>query len=200
MARLVVESGESRRQVIELHWGVNRLGRGPANDFRLDHPAISTNHCEIILGDSGAVVRDRSSTNGTFLDGQRVQEAKLEVGQTLALGNLELLVETTEVTVAIPKIDVKLPSPPAILADGSMLCPRHPRTQAKYRCTHCHAVLCDACLHQLRRRGGKVLLLCPLCSYPCEPIGGTKRGKKNLFALFMETVKIPFGRRNSHTQ
>ena len=200
MARLVVASGKLRNEVIELNLGVNRIGRGPANHFCLDDSTISTHHCEIILGGDGIIVRDKGSTNGTFLDGQRIQEARLQAGQTLNLGNLELLVETTEVTVAIPRMDMELPPPPTTLEDGSLLCPRHPRTQVKYRCTHCHAVLCETCLHRLRRRGGKPLLLCPLCSYQCEAIDGAKRKKTNLFALFLETVKIPFGRRNRRTR
>jgi len=198
MASLVVQSGGSGKQVIELKLGVNRIGRGPANDFQLDHPTISAQHCEIVLRDGEVVIRDKSSTNGTFLNGQRVQEAKLEAGQTLQLGLLQLLVETTDVVIAIPKMETTLPPPPVVLEDGSVSCPHHPRIRASYRCTHCHAIMCDACLHQLRRRGGQILPLCPLCSYKCEPIGGWKRKKKSLLALLLETVKIPFARKNIH--
>ena len=151
MARVIVESYESGKQVIELRLGVNRLGRGPTNDFELHHPTISTNHCEIFFGGGGVVVRDKGSTNGTFVNGRRIQAAKLGAGDTLHLGHLQLVVETTDVVVAIPKIEMTLPASVALLADGSMPCPRHPRARVAYRCTHCEAVMCEACLHQLRR-------------------------------------------------
>ena len=62
MARLVVASGKLRNEVIELNLGVNRICRGPANDFQLDDSTISTQHCEVILGGDGIMVRDKDST------------------------------------------------------------------------------------------------------------------------------------------
>jgi hypothetical protein len=192
MARLLIKSDGFRDEVIELNLGINRLGRSPKSDFPIEHPTISATHCEIELADDGVIVRDCDSTNGVFINGKRVKEAKLSAGQTLHLGDVELLVETTEVTIAIPAFEVPRPAPPVVLSDGSLICPRHPRAQATHQCTHCREVLCDACVHRLRRRGGKVLRLCPLCSHPCEPIGGEPKQKKSLFRFLHKTVKLPF--------
>jgi hypothetical protein len=192
MARLLIKSEGFRDEVIELNLGVNRLGRSPKNDFHIDHSTISTTHCEIELAGDGVIVRDCDSTNGVFVDGERIKEAKLSAGQTLHLGDVELLVETTEVTIEIPKFDVPVPAPPVVLSDGSLICPRHPHAQATHQCTHCREVLCDVCVHRLRRRGGKALRLCPLCSHLCEPIGGERKKKKSLFRFLQKTVKLPF--------
>ena len=193
MARLVIKSAEPGNRVIELNLGVNRLGRGQKSDFQIEHPTVSTHHCEIVLSDDGVRVRDCGSANGTFVGGQRIKEAKLTAGQTLHLGQVELLVETTDVTIAIPSFDMPRPAPPVVLSDGSLICPRHPRARATHQCTHCREVLCDACVHWLRRRGGQPLSLCPLCSYPCVPIGGEKKKeKKSLLALCRKTVKLLF--------
>jgi hypothetical protein len=192
MARLIVKAAEVGTQVIELNLGVNRLGRSPDNDFQIEHATVSTTHCELVLADDGVKVRDCASTNGTFVDGRQVKEATLSAGQTLRLGDVELLVETTDVTIAIPKFEMPRPAPPVVLSDGSMICPRHPEARATHQCTHCREVLCDACLHRLRRRGGQTKNFCPLCSHPCVPIGGEKRKKKSLFALWRRTVKLPF--------
>lgn len=192
MARLVIKSVELGNRVIELNLGVNRLGRSPENDFHIEHPTVSAWHCEIVLADDGVVVRDCASANGTFVGGQQVKEAKLSAGQALHLGEVELLVETTDVTIAIPSFDMPCQAPPVVLADGSLICPRHPRTRATHQCTHCREVLCDACVHRLRRRGGKLMKLCPLCSHPCVLIGGEKEKKKSLFGLWRKTVKLPF--------
>jgi hypothetical protein len=138
-------------------------------------------------------VHDCSSTNGTFLEGQPIAEALLAEGQILRLGDVELLVESADVTVAIPKFEVPVPAPPVVLRDGSMICPRHPGVMVTHQCTHCREVMCDDCVHRLRRRGGKTHKLCPLCSHRCVPLGGEKRRKLGfLFGLLDKTVKLPF--------
>src|ERR1043166_3462475 len=180
MARLVLRSGEQAERVIELYMGVNRFGRSPDNHFQIDHPSVSARHCEIVLAANDVVVRDCNSTNGTFIAGEQIQESPLVAGQSLFLGDVELFVESTDATVAIPKFSVPLPAPPVVLTDGSLICPRHSRSHATYQCTHCREVMCDACVHRLRRRGGKLLKLCPLCSHQCEPIGGEKKRRKSL--------------------
>ena len=192
MARLVIRCAELGNRVIELNLGVNRLGRSPESDFPIEHPTVSAWHCEIVLANEAVVVRDCESANGTFVDGRRIEEAKLSVGQTLHLGEVELLVETTDVTIAIPHFDMPRPAPPVVLSDGSLICPRHPKARATHQCTHCREVLCDACVHRLRRRGGKLMKFCPLCSHPCVPLGAEKRKKKSLLGLWRKTVKLPF--------
>lgn len=192
MARLVVKSAGMGSQVIELNLGVNRLGRSAENNFPIEHPTISATHCELILADDGVTVRDCASTNGTFVDGLPVKEVKLALGQTLRLGDVELLVENVEVAIAIPKFEMPRPAPPIVLSDGGLICPRHPGARGTRQCTHCHEVLCDACVHWLRRRGGKLMSFCPLCSHECVALGGEKKKKKSFMDLWRTTVKLPF--------
>ena len=52
--------------------------------------------------------------------------------------------------------------------------------------------MCDKCVHYMRRRGGKVLKLCPICSHKVELIGGEKKKKKSLLGMLHKTVKLPF--------
>jgi pSer/pThr/pTyr-binding forkhead associated (FHA) protein len=178
--------------VIELNLGVNHLGRSSENDFQIEHPTVSGMHCEIVLAGEGVLVRDCASSNGTFVGGERIEEASLLTGQTLHLGEVELLVESTEVKVVIPQFDMPRPAPPVVLPDGSLICPRHPHARATHQCTHCREVLCDACVHRLRRHRGKLLKLCPLCSHPCVPLGGEKPKKQSLLELWRKTIKLPF--------
>jgi hypothetical protein len=192
MAKLLIKSEGFGNQVLELKLGTNRLGRSDTNDFQIDHPTVSAKHCEILLAESGVVLRDCESTNGTFIDGKRIKETKVSTGQTVRLGDIELFVEATDVTIAIPHFEEPRPAPPIVLADGSLICPRHPDHQATHQCTHCHEMLCERCIHGMRRRGGKVLKLCPLCSHLCEPLGAEKPRKKSLFGFLRKTVKLPF--------
>ncbi len=192
MAKLLITSEGFKGKVIELNLGVNRFGRIQGNDFQIEHPTISAKHCEIVLGDGELIVRDCGSTNGTFIDGEPIGEAKLSTGQTLRLGDVEFLVETTAVNIAIPQFEVPRPAPPVVLTDGSLVCPRHKQARVTHQCTYCHEVMCDACVHRLRRRGGKLLKLCPVCSHKVEAIGGGKRKKSSFLGFLQRTVKLPF--------
>src|SRR5712691_9723858 len=191
MARLLIKSEEFGDQTVELKLGVNRLGRSPANDFQIEHATISATHCEIFVAEGELIVRDCNSTNGTFVEDEPIQEVRLSAGQTFRMGDVEVLVESTEVKIAIPKFDMPRPAPPVVLSDGSLICPRHPQATVTHRCLHCREVMCDGCVHRLRRRGGRVLKLCPLCSHQCEPIGGEKRKRRSLLSFLQKTVKLP---------
>jgi len=198
MARLIVKSRGVPDQVLELKLGVNKLGRTPGNDFQIDHPTISGQHCEITLKEQGIFVRDCDSTNGTFINGAPITEAKLEAGQILHIGDVELLVESVEVKVAIPQFDrPQPPAPPIVLTDGSLLCPRHPKRGVTHQCTHCREVMCEACVRRLRRRRGKLLKLCPVCGHPVEPLGAPKEKKRGIFEILQRTIKLPL-LRNRH--
>lgn len=192
VARLLKKNTDGEPEVLELNLGANRFGRDPESHFPVDHPTISATHCEIILTANAVLIRDCNSTNGTFINDERVKEAVLQAGQTVRLGDVEFFVEATDVKIAIPEYDRPLPSPPIVLADGTILCPRHPQSRATHRCTHCHEVLCDACVHRMRRKGGKQLKLCSLCSHACVPIGPEKRKKKSFLSRLNETIKLPF--------
>ncbi|MFO1488061.1 MAG: FHA domain-containing protein [Verrucomicrobiota bacterium] len=195
MAKLQIQTPGLENTLIELRLGVNRVGRSPDADFPIGHSTISGLHCELILRESGVTVRDLGSTNGTFVNDEPVTVAELAAGQKLRLGDVELLVENIDVTVAIPNFNrTDLPAPPVVQPDGAIVCPRHRLSHVTYQCTACKEVMCDACVHQLRRKGSKnVLMLCPVCSGAVEPLGGTRKStKKSLFARVSETVKMKF--------
>ena len=91
----------------ELNWGITRLGRANDNDIKVDHPSLSSHHCEIELGLDFLVIRDCGSTNGSFLDGQRFTETRLEPGQALRFGDVEVTVERSLEAVSVPAIEVQ---------------------------------------------------------------------------------------------
>ncbi len=69
---------------------VSILGRDPSADIVLDDPGISRRHSELRVTNDGpslvASVRDLASTNGTFVNGQRVTSARLVNGDRLTVG------------------------------------------------------------------------------------------------------------------
>ncbi len=196
MARLLINTGRGTPTACQLNLGVNRFGRHPDSEFVIEHPTISATHCVMILSAEGVLLRDCDSTNGTFLEGRPVKQAMLRPGQTVRLGDVTVLVESVDARVVIPETERPLPAPPVVLPDGTILCRRHPQAKATHRCTHCHELLCDACIHRLRRKGGRTLKLCGLCSHACEPLVETRRRKKSLFSRLSETIKLPFLKKN----
>jgi hypothetical protein len=194
MARLLVKTEGLNLNTLELRLGVNHVGRDPQNDFQLAHPTVSTHHCELILSNDGIVLHDCDSTNGSFVNGQPVGESWLEAGNEVKFGDVELLVESTEVNISIPKIEREIPKPPVVLTDGALVCPRHEEARATFKCTHCKEIMCSGCVRMMRIKGGKPLFLCCVCHQKCERIGGeTAKAKKGFFGYLQETVRLKFG-------
>ena len=197
MARLAIKSEGFGNRVISLSLGVNRVGRDEEYEICIDHETVSTLHCELTLSDDGVYVHDYNSTNGTFINGEPVMEAWLDPGQILSLGEVELLVESTEVNISIPKIERETPKPPVVLPDGGIVCPRHPEQRATYQCTVCHEAMCSGCVRMLRIKGGKTLILCCICHQKCERIVSKKaEAKKTFLGRLQETVRLKFGHSN----
>jgi pSer/pThr/pTyr-binding forkhead associated (FHA) protein len=194
MARLLIKTESLENRTLELRLGVNHVGRDPDCDFSINHPTVSTNHCELELSAEGVLLRDCDSTNGTFVNGDPVKEAWLLPGQTVNLGDVELFVESTEINVAIPKYERPRPKPPVVLEDGVILCPRHPQVPITYKCTNCNEVLCNSCVHVMQVKGGLPLFLCPHCSNKCEPVEAvkTEKKKKTFIGFLQDTVKLRF--------
>ncbi|MBY4598081.1 FHA domain-containing protein [Ottowia caeni] len=67
------------------------LGRRPYNDLVLDHLAVSGEHAMILLEEGGrALLEDRGSTNGTYLNGQFIKRQALKTGDIIEIGKCRL--------------------------------------------------------------------------------------------------------------
>jgi hypothetical protein len=67
-----------------------RIGRGTDTDLRIDDPGISRNHAEIRQQGGDVTIVDAGSTNGIVINGQKVQQARLDDGATVVLGSTTL--------------------------------------------------------------------------------------------------------------
>src|SRR5881396_874342 len=152
MNKLVL-TGLTHPGAFELEPGFNTLGRNPTNDFRVHDVTVSSFHCEIVVSEDSVLVRDLGSTNGTYIDGQPVQEAPLSPGQILRLGSAELRLESRPtgepVRVAVPEMKVEEPPSSATLADGSLSCLNHGEVRAIVKCVKCQRAFCEDCVHVL---------------------------------------------------
>jgi hypothetical protein len=90
MSKIVVGAGTAQMLEFPLKAGPNSIGRGDHNEIQISDHSISGTHCQIILQDGLATIRDLGSTNGTFVDGAQVQEAPLQNGQSFRLGTVDV--------------------------------------------------------------------------------------------------------------
>ena len=104
MPRLIVNPGTPQQWEIQLQSGLNTFGRGPDNQCVIDHPSVSTAHCQIVVEDGSVRLKDLGSTNGTFINGQQITEATLKPSQILRLGQVEVRLESDQASSAQKKM------------------------------------------------------------------------------------------------
>ena len=87
-----VGEGEPEKVFRMLPGVVRTLGRATGADFSIDAARVSRIHCRLIATAGGELeVRDLDSTNGTFVNGKRVQSAQLASGDRIQIGRVELI-------------------------------------------------------------------------------------------------------------
>ncbi|MFM1770354.1 MAG: hypothetical protein RJA22_2883 [Verrucomicrobiota bacterium] len=97
MPRLVLLSEGYTGRTYELTVEKTTVGRVSDNALEIPEASVSSHHAEIVLRGSEVHVRDLDSTNGTFIDGQRLTgEGLLKPGQILRLGTIDLRLESGE--------------------------------------------------------------------------------------------------------
>ncbi len=85
--RLIVRRGPQPNQVFELNKDVITLGRDITNDITINDPEVSRHHLRITRGTDGYNLEDLGSTNGTFINGQRLTGSRaLNRGDMIGLG------------------------------------------------------------------------------------------------------------------
>ncbi|MFW5920988.1 MAG: FHA domain-containing protein [Polyangiales bacterium] len=71
------------------------IGRDPGNDVTLDHPTVSGRHATLARQPNGTIfVNDLGSTNGTYLNGERIETAVAQPGDSVFVGAVSLALGT----------------------------------------------------------------------------------------------------------
>ena len=93
----VAAEGEPEKTFRILPGNVRTLGRSTSADFIVDAALVSRVHCRLTaLPDGGLEVSDLESTNGTYVNGERVDRARLNSGDRVQMGRLELVATREE--------------------------------------------------------------------------------------------------------
>ena len=87
---LQILTGTRTGERIALRHGLT-VGKAPTCDLVIDDGYASTNHAQFVADTGGNwTVNDRGSTNGTFVNGVRITEARVTAGSTIRIGNTDL--------------------------------------------------------------------------------------------------------------
>ena len=104
LASFLVRSGGLAGQRLSVKTPVVNIGRADYNDLVVPDPSVSTSHAKLQRREGVWVLVDLDSTNGTFVDGERVKgEAPLAPGATVRLGDVQLIFEPSDDALSIAK-------------------------------------------------------------------------------------------------
>ena len=130
MAKLVILTQGMTDRAHELKADRTTIGRVEDNMFQIAEPSVSSHHCEVLLRGNNVVIKDLDSTNGTYINNQKIGESVLKPGQTLRLGNVELRLDTGAPSAAGTPASAPAPAPrrrvrpPKKATDSTMVMPR----------------------------------------------------------------------------
>lgn len=98
MARLIISLKDAPSTTHELTADRTTVGRVEGNDVVVADASVSGSHCEILKDGENYTVKDLGSTNGTFLNGRRIEEEGLQPGAKLKLGEIPVSFEAEGMT------------------------------------------------------------------------------------------------------
>ena len=137
LANFLVRSGAVKGQRLVVKTPVVNIGRADYNDLVIPDESVSTTHAKLQRREGVWVLVDVDSTNGTFVDGDRVKgEIALAPGAAVRFGDVSLVFEPTDDAAGVAKGGgtrmleaMKTPVPPAVAPRASA--PAKPKPKAR---------------------------------------------------------------------
>jgi pSer/pThr/pTyr-binding forkhead associated (FHA) protein len=92
-AKLVMFKANGQRKDFSVKTPKMIIGRGEECDLRVPIMSVSRHHTQITAEDGGLVVKDLGSSNGTYVNNERVNEQTLQAGDRLVIGPIVFTVQ-----------------------------------------------------------------------------------------------------------
>ncbi len=89
---IVVEKGPRTGMTFVLREGNTTVGRHPESDIFLNDVTVSRHHCRFVSQGDELVIEDSGSTNGTYVNDERVDSSRLEAGDEVLVGRFHFVV------------------------------------------------------------------------------------------------------------
>lgn len=89
---LVVERGPRSGLTYRLRPGNTTVGRHPESDIFLNDVTVSRHHCRFQVSEDSITVEDSGSTNGTYVNDQRIDNTVLSPGDEVLVGRFHFVV------------------------------------------------------------------------------------------------------------
>ncbi len=86
-ALLIIKSGRKSGATFPLRKKVINMGRDSSNEIVIDDPKSSRQHAKIKLEGDNFVIYDLASSNGTFVNGEKITSVKLNDGDEIKIGD-----------------------------------------------------------------------------------------------------------------
>jgi DNA segregation ATPase FtsK/SpoIIIE, S-DNA-T family len=77
---------------------IKTIGRAPRADFVVEAALVSRLHCRLTATDSAIDVVDLDSTNGTYINNQRIRNGTLSTGDRLKIGRVEMTIDRQDLS------------------------------------------------------------------------------------------------------
>jgi predicted component of type VI protein secretion system len=91
MAKLQIFLPDGREATHDLPEEKTTVGRLTENTLQIEDASVSSRHAEIFFENNSWFIRDLGSTNGTFLNGSKIENAVLNHGDELRFGSIVTL-------------------------------------------------------------------------------------------------------------
>jgi len=94
MIRLVFLNKNLEGKAYKLVLEKTTVGRASDNTLVIHDSSVSSHHCEILTYGEEVIIRERLSTNGTFINDRRISEqSQVKSGQVIRFGEVEVRLE-----------------------------------------------------------------------------------------------------------
>jgi len=101
MGKLVVKFQGKIVAEVTLRLGDMKIGRKPGCEIVLNDPGVSGEHAVVKTVGLKSTIQDLDSTNGTFIENERVKQRELRHGETITIGQ-HTLIYRDDVTLSTP--------------------------------------------------------------------------------------------------
>jgi pSer/pThr/pTyr-binding forkhead associated (FHA) protein len=103
MLRIILKFNSTVLKELKIDQDEIIIGRDSGNDIQIDNVAVSREHARIIRGPNYYLIEDLNSTNGTFVNGKKI--------------NKKFLQEVDEISIGKHSLQIVLEDPPAIMKE-----------------------------------------------------------------------------------